>query len=143
MAYIAQQRRHSAASRKLMDTDNKAGKPFLFRFIDTSSRILLELTNTTDQRLKSVEILTVFLNDEDTLEGIGSQAHIKFDPIESMKPKEKAVLSHKTWTNGRPALIDKLEKLKIIPGEKSPYVLDISWEDSDGKMRFQRIPVGH
>jgi len=34
-------------------------------------------------------------------------------------------------------------RLKVIAGEVSPYVLDISWEDAEGKARFQRIPVGH
>jgi len=36
-----------------------------------------------------------------------------------------------------------LTRLKVIAGEVKPYVLDISWEDPEGKTRFQRIPVGH
>jgi hypothetical protein len=31
----------------------------------------------------------------------------------------------------------------VIAGEANPYVLDLSWQDVDGKTRFQRIPVGH
>jgi len=128
-----------------MSTNSKTEKPFIFRFIDARPRVLLELTNATDQTLKSIEILTVFLKDQETPGGGPSQAHIRFDAIKSMLPKEKAVLSHRTWINGRPAAIDhdQLERLKVIAGEVNPYVLDISWEDAEGKARFQRIPVGH
>ncbi len=120
-------------------------KPFTFRFIDTKPRVLLELTNATEKTLKSIEILTVFLKDEETLGGGPSQAHIRFDAIKSMLPQATAVLSHRTWINGRPAndARDQMERLKVIAGEVNPYVLDISWEDAEGKMRFQRIPVGH
>lgn len=127
-----------------MVANDKTEKPFNFRFIDAPPSVLLELTNLTDYTLKSIEILTIFLKDEETSGG-PSQAHIRFDVVSAMKPKEKAVLSHRTWINGKPSDTDhdQLERLKIIPGEVSPYVLDISWEDADGKMRFQRIPVGH
>src|SRR4030095_10258685 len=119
-------------------------KPFSFRFIDEPATVLLELTNSTDHALKSIEILSIFLKDEEASGG-PSQAHIRFDAVTSMKPGEKAVVSHKTWINGKPSDTDhdQLERLKIIPGVASPYVLDISWEDAQGKMRFQRIPVGH
>ncbi len=120
-------------------------KTFIFRFIDAPARVLLELTNATEHTLKSVEIMTVFLKDKATPGGGPSQAHIRFDQVDSMKPREKAVLSHRTWINGRPADADQdqLGRLKVIPGEVNPYVLDISWEDGEGKMRYQRIPVGH
>ena len=126
-----------------MTANNKT--PFVFRFIDTNSKVLLELTNSTDQTLKSIEILTVFLKDEETPGGGPSQAHIRFDAIKSMQPRETAVLAHRTWINGRPADAerDQLGRLKVIAGEVSPYVLDISWEDAEDKTRFQRIPVGH
>jgi len=129
----------------MMAVNGRTDKPFTFRFIDAPSTVLLELTNGTDHTLKSIEILTIFLKDEETLGRGASQAHIRFDLIASMKPREKAVLSHKTWINGKPAdtAHDQLERLKVIPGEVSPYVLDISWEDAEGKTRFQRIPVGH
>ena len=128
-----------------MASDIKTEKPFNFRFIDAPSKVLLELTNATDNTLKSIEILTIFLKDEEALGGGPSQAHIRFDVVASMKPREQAVLSHKTWINGKPADTehDQLERLKIIPGLVSPYVLDISWEDPQGKTSFQRIPVGH
>lgn len=120
-------------------------KPFIVRFIDARPKVLLELTNATEKTLRSVEILTVFLKDEETPGGGPSQAHIRFDPIKAMQPKETAVLSHRTWINGKPAGIDhdQLERLKVIAGARNPYVLDISWEDAEGKARFQRIPVGH
>ena len=129
----------------MMDANSETDKPFIFRFIDAPSTVLLELTNTTDHTLKSIEILTIFLKDEETLGQGPSQAHIRFDVVDSMKPRETAVLSHRTWINGRPANTehDQLERLKVIPGQESPYVLDISWEDAHGKTRFQRIPVGH
>jgi hypothetical protein len=129
----------------MMTTNNKTEKPLIFRFIDARPKVLLELTNATEQTLKSIEILTVFLKDEETPSGGPSQAHIRFDAIKSMLPKETAVLSHRTWINGRPANADcdQLGRLKPIAGEPSPYVLDISWEDAEGKACFQRIPVGH
>ena len=128
-----------------MSAHNMTEKPFSFRFIDARPKVLLELTNATDTTLKSVEILTVFLKDEETPGGGPSQAHIRFDAIKSMQPKETAVLSHRTWINGRPtdADRDQLGRLKVIAGEVSPYVLDISWENAYGKTQFQRIPVGH
>ncbi|MDQ3665575.1 MAG: hypothetical protein M3410_03065 [Acidobacteriota bacterium] len=128
-----------------MSTNSPIEKPFVLRFIDAKPKVLLELTNATENTLKSIEILTVFLKDEETPGGGPSQAHIRFDPVKSMQPKEKVVLSHTTWINGRPAGLDhdQLERLKVIAGEVRPYVLDISWEDEEGKTRFQRIPVGH
>lgn len=120
-------------------------KPFTARFIDAGERLLLELTNTGDETCKVVEVLAVFLKDEDTPGGGPARAHIKFDPVKALLPKEKAVLSHKTWIDGRPAAEghDQLERLKAVEGQAKPYVLDISWENGEGKTRFQRIPVGH
>ena len=128
-----------------MSTTLTPTQPLLFSLIHTKSRLLVELTNATDEILKSIEVLTVFLRDEETVGGGPSQAHIRFDPIRFMQPREKAVLSHRTWVNGRPADADhdQLERLRIVAGKVSPYVLDISWVDAEGKTRFQRIPVGH
>lgn len=119
-------------------------KPFTFS-ISGDSKVLLELVNTTDLTLKSIEVLTIFLKDEATLGGGPSQAHIKFEGIKSMLPKEKAVVAHRTWINGRPAPPenDQLARLKVVDGRVHPYVLDISWEDGEGKTRFQRIALGH
>ena len=112
--------------------------------MDTKPRVLLELTNTTERTLKSVEILTVFLKDEEAVGG-PSRAHIRFDRINSVQPNEKAVVSHRTWINGTPAseAHDQIRRLEAVAGTVKPYVLDISWEDVDGKTQFQRIPVGH
>jgi hypothetical protein len=120
-------------------------KPLTFRFIDVEADVRLELSNDADHALKSVDILTVFLKDLETPGGGPSQAHIRFDSVDSIRPKENVVLSHKTWINGRmaDAGADLLERLKVIAGEAKPYVLDISWQDPEGKTRFQRIPVGH
>lgn len=128
-----------------MSTNNNNEKPFTFRFIDAKPRVLLELKNTTAEALKSIEILTVFLKDEETEGGGPSQAHIKFEAIKSMYPKDIVILSHRTWINGRPVNDerDQMARLRVIPGAANPYVLDISWEDAEGKARFQRIPVGH
>ena len=119
-------------------------KPLTFRFIDDEADVRLELGNEADHTLKSVEILTIFLKDLESPGG-ASQAHIRFDAVGSIRPKENVVLSHKTWVNGKIAHAgeDLLARLKVIAGEVKPYVLDISWEDPEGKTRFQRIPVGH
>ena len=124
---------------------DKMEKPFTARFIDDGYKVLLELTNTTGQVLKGVEVLAVFLKDEETPGGGPSRAHIKFNPIKSVQPKGQAVLSHTTWIDGKPADAgrDQLERLKLVEGEVKPYVLDISWEDAEGNTRYQRIPVGH
>jgi hypothetical protein len=128
-----------------MTINSKTEKPFTFEFIDEGSKVLLGLTNETDQTLKCIKVLTVFLKDEETPGGGPSQASIKFKDIESIQPKEKVVLAHRTWINGKPAdpNQDQLARLKDIAGEVKPYVLDISWEDAAGKSRFQRIPIGH
>lgn len=128
-----------------MTINSTTEKPFTFEFIDEGSKVLLGLTNGCDQTLKCVEVLTVFLKDEETSGGGPSQANIKFKDTECMCPKEQVVLSHRTWINGKPAdpNQDQLARLKVIAGEVKPYVLDISWEDANGKARFQRIPVGH
>ena len=123
---------------------NTTRTPLVIRFIDTKPRMLMEITNTTEKTLRSVEILTVFLTND---EGPGgpSRAHIRFDPIKSVQPNEKAVVSHRTWINGMPAsdAQDQLARLEVVFGNIKPYVLDISWEDVNGKTQFQRIPVGH
>ncbi|MDX6531169.1 MAG: hypothetical protein QOH41_3459 [Blastocatellia bacterium] len=120
-------------------------KPFSFRFVEAEANLLLELTNATDRTLKSVEVLTVFLKDEVTPGGGPSQAHIKFDAIERILPTEKSIMGHRTWINGKPVANERdlLGRLQVIAGQANPYVLDISWQDADGKTRFQRIPVGH
>jgi hypothetical protein len=122
-----------------------AAKPLTCRFIDVDADVRLELSNDAGHALKCVEILTVFLKDLETPGGGPSQAHIRFDAVGSIRPKENVVLSHKTWVNGKiaEASADLLARLKVIAGEAKPYVLDISWQDPDGKTQFQRIPVGH
>ncbi len=128
-----------------MTADSNMKKTFNFRFIDADSKVVVELTNASEKTLKSIEILTIFLKDNHTPGGSPSQAHIRFDSVKSMQPGEKTVLSHRTWINGRPvdADHDQMERLKPIAGQANPYALEISWEDAEGKMRFQRIPVGN
>jgi CheY-like chemotaxis protein len=125
-------------------TSNNIRAPLVIRFMDTKPRMLMEIINTTAQQLKTVEILTVFLKDEEG-PAAPSRAHIRFDPIKSVQPNEKAVVSHRTWINGSPAsdAQDQIGRLEVVAGAVKPYVLDISWEDVDGKIQFQRIPVGH
>ena len=128
-----------------MSTSNKTVEPLTISFIEADSKLLLELTNRCNQTFNSIEILTVFLKDEETAGGGPSRAHIRFEALKSIQPNERAVLSHRTWIDGKPAAPDhdQLERLKVVAGEAKPYVLDISWEDTEGKTRFQRIPVGH
>ena len=124
--------------------NNSSRTPLVIRFMDTKPRMLMEITNTTAKTLKSVEILTVFLKDEED-PASPSHAHIRFDPIKSVRPNEKAVISHRTWIDGRPVsdAQDQIGMLEVVAGAVKPYVLDISWEDVDGKIQFQRIAVGH
>jgi hypothetical protein len=123
---------------------SKTDESLSIRFIDAGAKVLLELVNVTGETLRCVEILTVFLKDEDTPGG-PSRAHIRFEPVQSIRPKEKAILSHRTWIDGKPSdqEHDQLGRLKEIAGSDRPYVLDVSWEDGEGKTQFQRIPVGH
>ena len=126
-----------------MTADSNMKKTFNFRFMNAPPKVVVELTNASGNTLKSIEVLTIFLKDEETPGGGPSQAHIRFDGIKSLQPGEKIVLSHRTWINGSPAEADhdQMERLKLIAGQANPYALEISWEDPDGKMRFQRIPV--
>jgi hypothetical protein len=119
-------------------------RPFTFRFVELDSKRHLELTNTTEQTLRQVEILTVFLKREQLI-GSDSQVHISFQNLELIRSLERAVMVHRTWLDGKPAQPeqDQLKMLEPIAGKACPYVLDISWQDVDGKTRFQRIPVGH
>jgi hypothetical protein len=128
-----------------MTINGGTGKPFTFEFIDEGSQVLLELTNVSDQTLKCVEVLDVFLKDEETPGGGPSTAHIKFKETACIYPRGKVVLSHRTWINGRPSdpERDQLGRLKVVAGEVKPYVLDIAWQNPEGRARFQRIPVGH
>lgn len=126
-------------------TANRIEKPFTARFVETGPELVLELTNTTGQTLSHVEILTVFLKDEETPGGGPSRAHIKFAAVKSIRPQEKAVFTHRIWLDGKPSDLhqDQLARLQVREGEVKPYVLDISWEDEDGRSQFLRIPVGH
>jgi hypothetical protein len=128
-----------------MNINGSTGKPFTFELIDEGSTVLLALTNASDQTLRYVAVLDVFLKDEETPGGGPSTAHIKFKETDCVSPKQRVVLSHRTWINGKPSDLsqDQLGRLKIIEGVVKPYVLDIAWQDAEGKSRFQRIPVGH
>ena len=128
-----------------MTAYNHIKKTFNFQFIDAPPKVVVELTNASEKTLKSIEILTIFLKDKGTPGGGLSQAHIRFDGIKSMQPGEKTILSHRTWIDGKPADADhdQMDRLKLIAGRANPYALEISWDDPDGKMRFQRIPVGN
>jgi hypothetical protein len=124
---------------------NNAGKTFSLRLTDSGSTVVLELTNCGDQTLKSVEVLSIFLKDTETPGGGPSRTHIRFGTIESIQSRGIAILSTRTWTDGKPvdADHDHLTRLKEIEGQAKPYVLDISWQDIDEKRHYQRIPLGH
>ena len=123
---------------------SKPDKPFTFRFVDVGENVRLELTNATDQALESVEVLTVFLKDEDTPGGGPSQAHIKFETVKRIAPKQGSFVPHRTWINGKPGALeqDQLKRLQTTAGGASPYTLDVSWQNAEGRTRFQRIPLG-
>jgi len=123
----------------------KKPRPFTYKFLDEGPSLHLELTNATQQTLKSVEILTIFLKNEETSPIGPAQVHIRFDSVERILPAEKSVFSHTTLINGRIAEDDRhqLARLQAVEGAPNPYILDISWQDAEGRTRFQRIPVGH
>ena len=126
-------------------TVNTTEKPFTARFVGDGPNLALELTNMTDETLGSVEVLTIFLKDEETPGGGPSRVHIKFGAVKSVRPKETVVLSHRTWVDGQPSDLHQgqMERLLVRDGEVRPYVLDISWENEEGRSQFLRIPVGH
>jgi len=128
-----------------MATGGNIEKPFTVQFIGGGAGVRLELTNTADIALKGVEILSVFLKDEETPGGGPSRAHIRFEALKCVRPGEKALLSHRTWIDGKPVAPehDLLARLEARADRVKPYVLDISWEDAAGNTRYQRIPVGH
>ena len=123
----------------------KKPRPFTYKFVDEGPGLLLELTNATQQTLKSVEILTIFLKNEETSPVGPAQVHIRFDSVERILPAEKSVFSHTTLINGKVTRDDRdqLARLQDVEGAPNPYILDISWQDAEGRTRFQRIPVGH
>ena len=124
---------------------NKKPRPFTYQFLDDGPNLLLELTNATQQTLKRVEILTIFLKNHETSAAGPAQVHIRFDGVERILPAEKSVFSHTTLINGKVIEDDReqLARLQAVEGAPNPYILDISWQDAEGRTRFQRIPVGH
>lgn len=127
-----------------MAINGKTAEALTIRFIDEGSKILLEVMNQTDQTLKCVEILTVFLKDEETPGG-PSRAHISFETLATIQARGKSIMPHKTWIDGKPAALsqDQLARLKAKAGDVRLYVLDFSWHDAQGKKHYQRIPVGN
>jgi len=123
----------------------KKPRPFTYQLLDDGPNLLLELTNATQQTLKRVEILTIFLKNEETSPVGPAQVHIRFDSVERILPAEKSVFSHTTLINGKVTKDDRqqLARLRAVDGAPNPYILDISWQDAEGRTRFQRIPVGH
>ena len=128
-----------------MTIGNKPDAALTATFVENGSALHLELTNASDETLKCIEVLTIFLKDHETPGGGPSRAHIRFEAIQNLQSRERVVLSHKTWIDGKPSdsAHDLLEQLRVVAGELRPYVLDISWLDAEEKTRFQRIPVGH
>jgi|SRR6185369_17511983 hypothetical protein len=124
---------------------NNKPKPFTYQLVNDGSNVQLELTNATKHTYNHVEILTVFLKNEETAAAGPAQVHIRFEAVERILPSEKSIVPHTTLINREAvgADRDQLQRLQIIDGTAQPYVLDISWQDLEGKTRFQRIPVGH
>lgn len=124
---------------------NNKAKCFTYRFVNDGPNLSLELTNATRQTLQQVEVLTVFLKNEESAGYGPSQVHIRFEALERILPAEKSIVHHSIWINGKHAETENnhLHRLQAIEGKLHPYVLDISWQDTEGKTRFQRIPVGH
>ena len=129
---------------KAVIANNRSDKTFAFRFIETGLNVELELMNISNQSVKSIDVLTIFLKNE-TSSGGPSQVHIRFKTIEHIPALQNLVIPHTTWIDGKPVSndLDQLSRLRDIADGPNPYVLDISWQDAEDKMRFQRIPLGH
>lgn len=125
-------------------SSHNSDRVFKFRFVALDDSLRLELNNTTEQIFRQIEILTIFLKDDSDVGG-PSQSHIRFEVIETIRPREKVIVRHRTWKDGKPIALelDQLNRLELVSGEDTPYILDLSWQDPQGKTRFQRIPVGH
>jgi hypothetical protein len=134
----------SSPQNKFMTTISNSRTPFIIRFMDTKPRVLLELTNTTEMTFKSIEILTVFLKDEGPAAGRFACAY-SVRPHKLCATKGKSRYFSQNLDQWQPAseAQDQIGRLQVVAGAVKPYVLDISWEDTDGKTQFQRIPVGH
>ncbi len=78
-----------------MTSYSKTATPFTLSFTGDGSTTRLELMNETDLPLKCVEILTVFLKDEETV-GAPSRAHLRFEAVKFIQAREKVVMPHKT-----------------------------------------------
>jgi hypothetical protein len=123
---------------------NNKPKPFTCKFVNDGPNVSLELTNATREILNGVEILTVFLKNDEAAARGPFQVHIRFEAVERILPAETSVVPHTIWIDGKEAeAADHLQRLQDIEGKPNPYVLDISWQNAEGKTRFQRIPVGH
>src|SRR5207237_2266923 len=119
----------------------KKPRPFTYQLLDDGPNLLLELTNATQQTLKRVEILTIFLKNEETSPVGPAQVHIRFDSVERILPAEKSVFSHTTLINGKVTKDDRqqLARLRAVDGAPTPYILDISWQDSEARIRLQCV----
>lgn len=129
--------------RRLMSSQN-SNQVFTVDFVEVNEMLRLELNNRSDQVVRQVEILTIFLKAETSVV-VPSAAHIKFEVIETIRPGERVIVRHRTWEGGKPIALnlDQLNRLELVSGEETPYILDLSWQDPHGKTRFQRISVGH
>ena len=83
-----------------MSISGRIEKPFTVRFIDAGAKVLLELTNTSDESFKGVEILAVFLKDEETPGGgrqtvseMGIQVGILVSPKQAL-PFQRGQSNH-------------------------------------------------
>lgn len=126
-----------------MTINDATENPFMFRFTESESKVFLELFNGCYQTLRNVEIFTVVLDDEEIIDSIPPKVSISFADLKFINSKQWIILSHKTWIDGKPthAKHDQLSRLKAITGQAKTYVLDISWDNAEGKRRFQRIPM--
>ena len=68
---------------------NKSDAAVTASFVENGSDLHLELTNATDQTLKCIEVLTIFLKDHETPGGGPSRAHIRFDAIQNLQARER------------------------------------------------------
>ena len=86
----------NSTQNEFMTTSSNCRTPFVIRVIN-KPRMLLELTNTTEMTVKSVDILTVFLKDESTAAG-PSRAHIDAENSGVLSDRLRHTRARR-WTN--------------------------------------------
>jgi hypothetical protein len=117
--------------------------PFGFRFVDTKQRVLLELTNKTEMTMKSIEILTVFLKDEET-PGEVLRKHIFVSTEYSLfnqRKRQSSPIKHGLMASRQQRSKISSADLKLSPAPSSLMCLISHGRMSREKLSFKESPL--